>query len=302
VSPLHQFLDHDDGLHDLKLSAVHRIVLQLSNVPLSRQLQLHSCDVNVTDWLNKTALIWASMRADESSVQILLDHGADPNLTDWEGRSPLHHAASVGSYSCVESLLNARANPKAKDVWNLTPLHAVVHSTRALRVNPGDIVKILQKFGARINEKNDLGWTPLYYGVRSDNPGLLQSLIDHGADINAQAIDGTTALHHAICLNNCTAVQVLCENSAKDTARTSTNPEHNILNYAATYANIQTMRTLAATLFDRLELENEGQTPWRFFEHERNRLYVGERAPLDEERAALQRLLEAVGTCSNHVM
>jgi len=56
-------------------------------------------------------------------------------------------------------------------------------------------VKALISKGADINEKNRMGWTPLYTAVRNQQKTIAQFLIGKGADVNAKDNSGQTVLH-----------------------------------------------------------------------------------------------------------
>jgi ankyrin repeat protein len=49
--------------------------------------------------------------------------------------------------------------------------------------------------GVNPNPQNDQGQTPLYWACESDDPALVQVLIDHGADVNAAESFGYSPLH-----------------------------------------------------------------------------------------------------------
>jgi len=72
--------------------------------------------------------------------------------------------------------------------------------------------------GASVNVKSKAGFTPLYMSLRHvcENEqhcgrikSLIESLINRGADVNAETEDGETALMAASGLGNLTAVKVL---------------------------------------------------------------------------------------------
>lgn len=59
--------------------------------------------------------------------------------------------------------------------------------------------------GAKLNEKDKYGWTPLHhasYSKYSHNDKIIKLLIDSGSNVNAQDHSGNTALHYAIMRTN----------------------------------------------------------------------------------------------------
>ncbi len=72
---------------------------------LEKEVQLCADEVDTTDALGRSPLIWASARGDERSVAILLSYNADPNLVDLQNSGPLMYAAAQNHAVCVRLLL-----------------------------------------------------------------------------------------------------------------------------------------------------------------------------------------------------
>lgn len=110
-------------------------------------------------------------------VRLLLRRGASVNVLDREGKSPLIHVAAS---------------------WYL--------GQPDYREESLALMRLLLKYGAEVNSKDKLGWTPLMHVCAVDHapdldsvPGTapvpaLELLIKHGASLNLQGRDGTTAL------------------------------------------------------------------------------------------------------------
>ena len=83
----------------------------------------------------------------------------------------------------------ANFNKKLSD--GLTPLHlaSISGSYR--------IVQLILKHGGKIDETDDLGWTPLHYAVSYGNIPCALVLLQAGADINAPTADYCTAIELA---------------------------------------------------------------------------------------------------------
>lgn len=114
-------------------------------------------------------------------VEALLDHGADTELqegADKASGTPLNRAIDYGYTAIVRLLLQRGANPKVLDAYNRTIIHSAA-------VNGQDeILKILL-----------------------ENP--------IGVDINAQGINGRTALHDAAYFDYCSTIKILAANGAR---------------------------------------------------------------------------------------
>ena len=91
-------------------------------------------------------------RGDSQRVALLLQH-TDPNIEDSKGEIPLNYAISRGHYG---------------------------------------IAKLLIKSGARVNNKNIFGWTPLHEAAYIGNPELVKLLMEKGANPYLKDKDGST--------------------------------------------------------------------------------------------------------------
>lgn len=152
--------------------------------------------------------LFLSVRNDNvAMVKELLDAGADPN--DWgSGYHPLCEAASSWNPEMWRLLIAAGANVNAGNEAGWTPLKSAitkgnagfvelliskgadVHASASLyyAVGNGAITRILLNAGARVNETDRQGRTPLHYVT---SPQSARLLIEAGADINAIAEKST---------------------------------------------------------------------------------------------------------------
>ena len=78
-------------------------------------------------------------------------------------------------------------------------------------------VKRLVESGTDINEKGILGYTPLLFACASENLRMVQYLIKHGADMNAQTNSGFGVIHKASMNKNPIILKYLLENYSLDT-------------------------------------------------------------------------------------
>lgn len=126
-------------------------------------------------------------RADE--VKRLLARGMDPDSVDAQGEPMLCIAARNGNVKTVQVLLAGKAHPNLANRYGDTPL--------MLAALKGDLptVRALQAGGAALNKS---GWTPLIYAATGGHDDVVTFLLQHGAEIDAQAPNGTTALMMAI--------------------------------------------------------------------------------------------------------
>jgi ankyrin repeat protein len=114
---------------------------------------------------------------------------AEPKRVDQEDRAgftPLHRAASNGHAEVVSLLLDHGASPDGAEARrSMTPLFCAVSAGHA------DVLHALLKAGARVNSPLD-HFTPLCVAAADGNIELVRMLVDHDADVNANAFDPET--------------------------------------------------------------------------------------------------------------
>ncbi len=160
-----------------------------------------------------TPLAFAVMKNDPASVQRLIQAGADPNyaLPDKNATRMLTIAGSYRSSAAAIALLDGGANPNFADRKGFTPLHVAAEEGQV------DLVRKLLAKGAAIDARTypaakasdpsdkDLvlfsfsgGQTPLLLAAKYNRVDVMRALIEAGADIKAQAQDGTTLFLAAV--------------------------------------------------------------------------------------------------------
>ncbi|HIF74972.1 MAG TPA: hypothetical protein EYG31_05830 [Porticoccaceae bacterium] len=155
----------------------------------------------------QTALMWATAQRHAEVVRVLLDNGADLNARSkvWYqlentagntnpsgnfrmahgGSTPLMFAARSGDISTTQVLLNAGANVNDTEASGASALLVAAHSGHE------ELALFLLKSGAEPNLA-DAGYAPLHAAVLRSQFGLVEQLLDHGADINAKVKHGTS--------------------------------------------------------------------------------------------------------------
>ncbi|KAJ8131634.1 hypothetical protein O1611_g1991 [Lasiodiplodia mahajangana] len=217
------------------VQAIH--VLAHNGFDMNRQNENGESPLHLTVLQNKPRVI-----------KQLIEYGAHLERTNNGGETPLHVACADGEKQVVvERLLEAGANPNARRaLYNATALHIACGSAR----DNSEIISSLLKHGATPNLKDTRGWTPLHYAARSlantiaiigsngerkelvdeQNSygstalvragedgivGVIEFLLEHGADPTIRTKSGSSVLHRAAQNGHLGVVQVLTSNKYK---------------------------------------------------------------------------------------
>lgn len=132
--------------------------------------------VNSRDDDGETPLIHATRQGHLQTATYLLEHGADPATTSNQlGTAALHHAAGTGSVELINLLLSK---------------------------------------GVPVDAPSDAG-PPLIWAAGNDRPTAVKTLLEHGADPNAETDDNVTALISAVAAGSLESVELLVKRGAK---------------------------------------------------------------------------------------
>lgn len=214
-----------DYVENRHFSVIHKIVLGLVDKDLRSELIHSTAMINTVDAQGRTALCWAAIRDDSSSIAVLLDFGADPNISDNEDNTCLHFARSA---STCQSLLNHNVNVHARNrPYSRSPLHSLCERTGRV-----DMIECLVEKGIGIDDRDADGETPLLNAIFRRFSSAAQKLIELGANVNtANYSSGDAAIHFAVEHDHHEVLALLLKNGA---------------NYAATNLRGRTIAHLAA--------------------------------------------------------
>lgn len=141
-------------------------------------------DVNAFDSVSGvTPLMQAAIDSDYERTKMLLAAGADPNLRsanadqDYAINYALINGGKLGSLAVAKLLLANGADVHVADARGMQPIHKMMF------VAQQDIMRRDININTLSGENNNNRWE------------ILQELMRRGADINAQAEDGSTMLH-----------------------------------------------------------------------------------------------------------
>lgn len=220
-------------LEDLELSHLSKVVVGICQGDIQKLVKtLTKEELDHKDAIfQMTAVHWAAVRQDATTLRALLDAGASPDLDNLTGVRPLSFCLKKGenpaAISCFEALASYGADLNYRDpVIGWQPLHWTCRTncvqiarrlvaagtdvnSRALK--PGvndtpasalaawwgsfDVLKFLVDNGADIEADNGVGHTSLVAGLLQNQHACLRFLLEKGADYLLPELQGENILH-----------------------------------------------------------------------------------------------------------
>jgi serine/threonine-protein phosphatase 6 regulatory ankyrin repeat subunit B len=137
-------------------------------------------EVNVSGNHGTTLLDNAIWRGDVKIVEYLLDEGADINLRGYRGFTAFRNAANAGHREVVDLLVS-----RGVDISN-------IHGAACT----GDVAQVRSYLsqGVDVDQKDELGWTPLVWAVSMSQEDVVEVLLGHDAEVKMKTEDGTVPL------------------------------------------------------------------------------------------------------------
>lgn len=217
--------------------------------------------------LNSSKIIVSTNGVDDPAIfnYLLPSNGTETPTVATFGRQIKDSAKSL--ISKVTNLMSGEA--PMSTVIKMTPndrlelgkqlLNSARHSDWSL---VDEILNFARVYGVNTDVVTDTNrWTPIMYAARDNRAMILEKLIDLGFDINAQALDGVTALHLACAFAREETIRVLLSGNADPTIKGGAHdqmPVH-ILASKASYAAVAPLQLLlkASSPSIRLEVDSE---------------------------------------------
>lgn len=153
-------------------------------------------NLNILDEHAKTPLMVAANYGSTEIAKLLIDKGADFTIRDFEGRSALYYACSTANIELIKHLLVKGADPNEEFSNGETALMVTIKNPRGIKMNVQGIIDCLIEHGADINKPNDWGYTPIIYSIISSKPDIeiTKYLIEKGANKNLEMQHGRSIL------------------------------------------------------------------------------------------------------------
>jgi ankyrin repeat protein len=180
-------------------------------------------DVNKPDLQGWTPLTAAARQRHDKTIDLLIELGADPNKHDGNGMTPLAAALMRDHVPSIKALIAHGAKLEEPGQDGYRPL------TLALAEQKYEAAKALMDGGADVGTPSgEEGLTPLMIVAAQTGPAegsiflpgstrptdIAKALIDAGADVNAQAKNGMTALMVAALNNSAPMIGLLMDAGA----------------------------------------------------------------------------------------
>lgn len=178
------------------------------NIASIKLLLAAGADGNAKNRFGATPLHWAI--GDPAKISLLLANGADVNAQTTSGKTTLYLAASsANAHPVMRILLDKGAKADQADLGGRTPLMAAA--------GRGDSValQMLLAKGADVNKRSGSGGAALYDAARSRNIAAVRLLIDKGADVNLGTKRNQTPLAQAAMQGSEDILRLLLDKGAK---------------------------------------------------------------------------------------
>ncbi|XP_063923595.1 uncharacterized protein LOC135137792 isoform X2 [Zophobas morio] len=184
----------------------------LNGVQENAEMLLHfGASINSTDKDNNNALHYASRskQVNQVVIKILTEKDIDLNAQNKNGTTALQIACLTGVCQNAKTLLDIGASINSTDQNNKNALHYASESNQVNR----DIIKMLTEKDIGLNAQNSSGTTALQLACLKGVHENAETLLDCGACINIMDNDNKNALHYASASqqNNQDIIKILTE-------------------------------------------------------------------------------------------
>ena len=243
-------------LDDYDFTTLHQIVLGLDSRDLSTYLQAcPQTEIASIDSQGLSALHWATQRGDSEMIRLLLEQGSDPNFVSRWDYSAIHYAARSGSLAGINYLLKYGARVDARSLTSgYTSLLYFYSQPLSKTFNLACSQRLIEA-GANVNTQGINGATPLCYASQYGAIPGIQSLLKNSAEIDKPTFDGETPLTVSVQANQHEATLILLKHGANLAHHTVAG--RSLLHEAAEYGDEQTLRILTLARIRGVQVEHK---------------------------------------------
>lgn len=154
-------------------------------------------------------LAGAAEKQDWPAVSAQLSTTADVNATQADGATAMHWAAYHDKAEMVEKLLAAGAKPDEKNRYGITPLLLACENGNER------VVRTLLRAGAKADVSHPGGEEAIMIAARTGRVGVVQALLENGARTGSHDRRGQTALMWAAAEGHADVIEFLVKSGAK---------------------------------------------------------------------------------------
>lgn len=216
---------HRNWFKEQNFTRIHRMIFRRPKNLLENELLQNPNSVFNIDAKGRTALDWATSRAQLEDMRLLIAHNSNPDLINTTGGAIVMHAVESG----------ASPNPRMPDgLLHSSPL------TAATWEGMTEMVKLLIHFGAEVNTANPEGRTALQSAAIRQNVECTDTLLENGANMDTPSSNRCTALTTAIVHNSHMALKLFLSKRACPLS------DNQVLQVIAAYADLETMSILTS--------------------------------------------------------
>ncbi len=185
-------------------------------------------DINKPDLQGWTPLTSAARQRHDQTINLLVELGANPNKPDGNGITPLAAALNRDHVPSIKALIDHGADLEVPGQQGYRPLALAIAEQKY------EAAKALMEGGADVSTPSGgEGLTPLMIAAAQTGPAegsiflpgsarptdVARALIDKGADVDAQANNGMTALMIAAANNSAPMIGLLMDAGADSTIK-----------------------------------------------------------------------------------
>ena len=204
------------NVQDMSQNTPLHLAAACGRLDLVRVFLKRGAEVQALNRYGRTPLFSAAEGGNPDVVRSLLDHGADAHIRDKEDNNVLHIAAAHGHLEVARMLLALNLEVNTLNRFGMTPFYSALKTSKK-----PDIVRLILDHGADVNLPLDdrCYCSALHLAAGSENPEIVQMILERNPDIEARDSQGETPLHSASHHGNPVVVQLLLDHGADPHAR-----------------------------------------------------------------------------------